>query len=336
MIRFYPITLGFGETSEDKSYSRFVISPLARGYGVTLGNALRRVLLSSIEGAAFTYVEITAEVEKSSGSHEDLKILHEFMTLPNVLESVTEFILNLRSLPIRIKSVGPKVVHFLVKGYKEVRGEDIGGDPDVVVTEPDHYLVTVEKGTLLTVNVGCIRGRGYTAAENHWPGDLREEWRDVETFPAGVIPLDSDFQPVKKVAFHVDPTRVGRFPDHEKLILEVWTNGTVTAEEALKEAVLILFDQMSPLKDALLKGTLVAAEGEEMAREKLLERDIASLNFSKRTHNLLIKNNVYILGDLVSRSLNELKAFPHFGKKAIMEVEEKLEKMNLSLRRDTE
>ncbi|MGH8103225.1 MAG: DNA-directed RNA polymerase subunit alpha [bacterium] len=336
MIRFYPITLGFGEISEDKSYSRFVISPLARGYGVTLGNALRRVLLSSIEGAAFTYIEINGQVDKSSGSHESLKVLHEFTTLPNVLESVTEFVLNLRALPVRVKAPGPKVVHFNVKGYKEVHGEDIVGDPDVLVTQPDHYVMTLEKGTSLRVEIGCMRGRGYVTAENHWPGDLREDWRDLETFPAGVIPLDTDFQPVKKVTFHVDPVRVGRSPDHEKLTLEVWTNGTVTAEEALKEAVFILSDQMAPLKEALQKGTLVAAEGEELAREKLLERDIASLNFSKRTHNLLSKNNIFILGDLVSRSMRELRAIPLLGRKAIMEVEEKLEKLNLSLRSDSE
>jgi len=333
MIRFYPVDVSLVDVSEDKSYTRLVIQPLARGYSITLGNALRRVLLSSIEGSALTYVEITAREEKNSG--KEIKILHEFTTIPNVVESVTELILNLRSLPVRVETPGPKLLRLSVKGYKEVKGKDITVPGDVKIVDPNHYLFTVERDTSVYVEMGWMKGRGYVPAENHWPGDLREEWRELESFPPGVIPVDSDFQPVKKVVFSSEPVRVGRSSDYEKLFLEVWTDKTLPAEDAIKEALLILMDyHLAPVRDALARGISLLPAGAEASHVRLLEQDISTIHFSTRTHNILIRNNIRTIGDLISLSPAEFPYLLGMGKKTLKEIQAQLKNLNLSLRSD--
>ncbi len=335
MIRFYPVDVTLVDVSEDKSYARFAIQPLARGYSITLGNALRRVLLSSIEGSALTYIEITAREEKNSG--KEIQILHEFTTIPNVLESVTELILNLRSLPIRVETPGPKLLRLVVKGYKEVKGKDISAPRDVKIVDPNHYLFTVERDTSVSVEMGCMRGRGYIPAESHWPGDLREDWRELESFPPGVIPVDSDFQSVKKVVFFSEPVRVGRSADYEKLFLDVWTDKTISAEDAVKEALIILLDyHLIPVRDALARGVFLAPAGAESSHVRLLEQEISSLKFSTRTHNVLIKNHLHTIGELISLSPAEFAHLPGMGRKTLKEVQSRLKQLNLSLRSDKE
>ncbi|MHA2620694.1 MAG: DNA-directed RNA polymerase subunit alpha [bacterium JZ-2024 1] len=318
MIEFQPLNLDAEELSPDGRYGRFSISPLARGYGSTIGVSLRRVLLSSIEGTAITYIRLRAINESTN---EEQQVLHEFTTIPNVLESVTEIIANLRSLPLRLHGEKVSKITLDVSGYKEVRGSDVRVPPNVEVVDPNSYIATVEKGGHLIVEAGIMRGRGFQTSDNHWPPDLSPEFASLDSFPVGVIPVDSDFQPVTRVAMSVESVRVGRAQDYEKLSLQIWTNGTILPSAALEQALMILLDHYNPIVDAIRQ---VRASEQELVLfhgRKPEEILIRELDLSTRVQKLLEgRIGIHTLAELLSLPLEVLKKTEGFGEKSTDEV----------------
>jgi len=299
--------------SEDRTYGRFIIEPLERGYGVTLGNSLRRVLLSSLEGAAITSVRIEG-------------CLHEYSSLPGIREDVTEIILNLKGVRFKMYADEPKMVRIEAKGEKEVRAKDIWCPQGVEVVNPDHYIATLEKDGILKMEITVKRGRGYVPAERN---------KD-ETMPIGTIAIDSIFTPVKKVNYTVTPTRVGHITDYDRLILEVWTDGTIKPIEALKIAARILQEQLRIFTEfgeekveTAKKVTLFEGEKEDL--EEILQKSVEELEISARSINALKSIGIKYIGDLVNRSEQELLQARNLGKKSLEEIRIALQKFGLSL-----
>ncbi len=330
-----PITIKQEYVDESGKYAVFSISPLMRGYGITMGTALRRALLSSVQGPAFTDVEIRT-LQKKKGSNEPIvtQILHEFTSIPGVVETATELILNLRSLPIRIHSREPKRILIEGVGYKEVCGRDVIPDLEMEILDPEHYICTVEKGTIIKIEARCMLGRGYIPAEQHWPPHLRPEWAQLESFPPGVIPVDSDFSPVKKVAMNVEQIRVERFADYEKLTLEIWTNGSVDPQQALGEAADILWGYFhtvrgdyAPISELLGKPAIIPS-----SRAHLLP--ISTLNLPKRLHNKLTGMEIRTVGDLIDRRPSDLQKVKGMGKETISRVQMALAQFGLSMKKE--
>lgn len=324
MIEFQPLRLEADELSSDGRYGRFSLSPLARGYGSTIGVSLRRVLLSSIEGTAITFVRIRA-INESTNQEED--ILHEFTTIPGVLESATELIINLRSLPLRLHGEKTSKILIDASGYREVRGADVKAPPNVEISDPNCYLATVEKGGRLIVEAGIMNGRGFQTSENHWPPDLAPEFADLDTFPVGVIPVDSDFQPVTRVAMNVEPVRVGRAQDYEKLVLQIWTNGTILPSVALEEAISILLDHYNPLADQIRR---VRGSEQQLAvfqGRRPEEISIGELDISTRVSKLLeTRIGIRTLAELLSLPLDILEKTEGFGRKSLDEIYQTIHK----------
>ncbi|MHA2610358.1 MAG: DNA-directed RNA polymerase subunit alpha [bacterium JZ-2024 1] len=333
-MRLEQISIEEVESDETGKYGKFVITPLMRGYGTTLGTALRRSLLSYVQGPAFTYVDIRVLEEKRGGETVSTQILHEFTTIPKVLETAMELILNLRSLPIRIRSADPKRIFIDAKGYKEVRGADVIPDLEMEILDPEHYICTVEKGATLKIEAGCMLGRGYVPAEEHWPGDLRPEWKHLESFPPGIIPIDSDFSPVKKVAVNVEQTRVERSTDYEKLTLEIWTNGSVAPSEALGEAADVLWNYFSVIRGHYAPLSEIVSTPYRLPPTRAKQMSIEKLGFPKRVHNALIKREIRTVGDLIERTAEELAKIHGLGMETVRKIQEALDKIGLSLKSD--
>lgn len=297
------------------TYGKFVVEPLDRGFGVTLGNSLRRVLLSSITGAAVTSVKIDG-------------VLHEFSTIPGVVEDVTQIVLNLKELTLRLYTDKPKLLRLDVKGKRDVTAGDIQEDPEIQVLNPTLHLATLDKkDTRLAMEIVVERGKGYVPAERH----RRSE------HVIGVIPVDSIFSPVQKVNYTVEDTRVGHATDLDRLVLEVWTDGSVRPEEALQEASRLLIDHFrlfAGIADETSAGAAFSV-AEDPDKARLMAMPIEELDLSVRPYNCLKRAGIQTVGDLVKKSEEEVAAVKNFGRKSLDEVKEKLAAHGLSLRAST-
>jgi len=298
----------FAELSD--TYGKFIVEPLERGFGVTLGNALRRILLSSISGAAVTSVKIE-------------NVLHEFSTIPGVVEDVTQVILNLKELSLKLHSDKPKLLRMDVRGKKDVVAGDLQPDAEVEILNPDLHIATLDgKNAHLAMELVVERGKGYVPAERHRKSE----------HVIGVIPIDSVFSPIQKVNYVVDDTRVGQAADYDRLTLEVWTDGSIRPEEALQESARLLIDGFR-----LFVGTAVAPEvavGPQVDEtNKLATMPIEELDLSVRPYNCLKRAGINTLGDLLQRTEEEVVNVKNFGRKSLDEVKEKLAALGLELRR---
>lgn len=292
------------------TYGKFIVEPLERGFGVTLGNALRRVLLSSIPGAAVTSVKIE-------------NVLHEFSTVPGVVEDVTQLILNLKELSFKLHSDKPKLLRLDVRGKREVTAGDLAPDAEVEILNPDLHIATLDgKNAHLMMELVVERGKGYVPAERHRKSE----------HVIGVIPVDSVFSPIQKVNYAVEDTRVGHATDYDRLVLEVWTDGSIRPEEALQEAGRLLIDFFRLLAGSAA-GPEVAVGPQAEETNKLASMPIEELDLSVRPYNCLKRAGINTVGDLLQRTEDEVVNVKNFGRKSLDEVKEKLAAMGLELRR---
>jgi DNA-directed RNA polymerase subunit alpha len=308
-----PRGVKFEPEGAEGSWGKYVIEPLEQGFGLTLGNALRRVLLSSIEGAAITAVKIDG-------------VLHEYSTIPNVYEDTTEIIMNLRQLVLRLEAGRPKTIYLDVEGEGEVTGHDIIADPDVAIVNPDQKIATLAEGGRLKMEIEVSRGRGYVPVER-----LRSEGR-----PPGVIPVDAVFTPVRKVRYAVEETRVGQRTDYDSLVVEIWTDGSITANEALDAAARVLRSHVDLFVDfQARRPPTKEREDEERGRLKdLLKRNVNELELSVRAVNCLEMADIKTIRDLVEKTDAEMLKYRNFGRKSLNEIKEVLSNMGLSLGMD--
>jgi DNA-directed RNA polymerase subunit alpha len=303
------------ELAEDNSYGKFVVEPLERGYGITLGNSLRRILLSSLPGAAVTSVKIDG-------------VLHEFSTIPGVVEDVTDIILNLKQLSLKVHSDEPKVLRIEAEGEGEVKAGDIHTDADVEILNPDLHIATLDKGGRLVAEINVGKGRGYVPADQNKTPDM----------PIGVIPVDSIFSPIRRVNYTVEHTRVGNRTNFDKLTLEVWTNGTIRPDEACATAAKILKEHLelflSLTDDA--DAIEVMQEKDDNDRNKLMEMTIEELDLSVRSYNCLKRAGINTVAELCAKTDEEMIKVRNLGKKSLEEVKQKLAAIGLSLRKSDE
>ncbi|MDA0306102.1 MAG: DNA-directed RNA polymerase subunit alpha [Proteobacteria bacterium] len=304
-----PSKLNIQPGTDASRTATIVAEPLERGFGLTLGNALRRVLLSSLQGAAVTSVQIDG-------------VLHEFSAIPGVREDVTDIVLNIKSLNIRMSAEGPKRMTLKATGPGEIKAGAIEAGPDIEIMNPDMVLCHLDKGAKLNMELTVENGKGYVAADQNRPEDS----------PIGLIPVDALFSPVRKVTYKVDNTRVGQVTDHDKLSLEVTTSGAVTPDDAVALAARILQDQLALFvnfdepKKALAEETKV-----ELPFNKNLLRKVDELELSVRSANCLKNDNIIYIGDLVQKSETDMLRTPNFGRKSLNEIKEVLGQMGLHL-----
>ncbi|MEG0924032.1 MAG: DNA-directed RNA polymerase subunit alpha [Anaerovoracaceae bacterium] len=296
---------------EEINYGKFIVEPLERGYGTTLGNCLRRILLSSLPGAAVTSVKIDG-------------ILHEFSTIPGVKEDVTEIILNLKKLAVRLNGENTKRVIINAVGPKEVTASDIIGDSEMEIFNPDLHIATLEENATLVMEINLSRGRGYVPADQN----------KTESTPISVIPVDSIYTPVTKVNFTVENTRVGQVTDYDRLNLEIWTDGSITPEEGVSIGAKIMQEHLNlfiQLNDSI-DGIEIMVEKEEDQKEKALEMTIEELELSVRSFNCLKRAAINTVEELTLRSEEDMMKVRNLGKKSLDEVRNKLEELGLELR----
>ena len=310
MIEIEKARIGCVELSQDGSYGKFVIEPLERGFGNTLGNALRRVLLSSLPGVAVTSIKIEG-------------IMHEFSTIPGVTEDVSEIILNLKTLSAKLYSEQAKTVMIDVKGPAEVCAKDIAADDELEFVDPDMHICTLNEDAHLQMTLTIDKGRGYVSADkNKYPN-----------MPIGVIPIDSIFTPIKKVNYTVTDTRVGQITDYDKLTLEVWTDGSVQPDEAISLAAKILTEHLTLFVSLTDQVTTISfTDQEDNNKDKVLEMTIEELDLSVRAYNCLKRAGINTVAELVQRNQEDMMKVRNLGRKSLEEVEQKLEALNLSLR----
>ena len=299
------------EIDEDGCYGKFVIEPLERGYGTTLGNCMRRILLSSLPGAAVTSVKIDG-------------ILHEFSTIPGVKEDVTEIILNLKQLAVKLTGDDTKRVIINAVGPKEVTAADIIGDAEMEIYNPDLHIATLEDNAALVMEINLARGRGYVSAEMN----------KTEDTPISVIPVDSIYTPVRKANFTVQNTRVGQVTDYDKLILEIWTDGSTTPEEGVSVGAKIMQEHLNLFieLDDNADGLEIMIEKEEDQKEKALEMTIEELELSVRSFNCLKRASINTVEELTGRTEEDMMKVRNLGKKSLEEVKNKLEELGLDLK----
>ncbi|KRQ87270.1 DNA-directed RNA polymerase subunit alpha [Caloramator mitchellensis] len=303
------------ERDDANNYAKFVIEPLERGYGTTLGNAMRRVLLSSLPGAAVTTVKIDG-------------VLHEFSTVPNVKEDVVEIILNIKGLAIKAEGDFPKTAVIDVTGPAVVTGGDIRCDGSVEIVNKDHHIATVSAGGRLYIEMTIDQGRGYVSSE-----------RNKElSHTIGVIPIDSIYTPIKRVNYVVENTRVGQRTDYDKLTLEIWTNGTVSPDDAISLSAKLLIEHFRiflSLTDHVDRVE-VLVDKEDEKKDKALDMTIEELDLSQRAFNCLKRAGINTVGDLVEKSEEDLMRVRNLGKKSLEEVIQKLESLGFSLKKSEE
>lgn len=302
---------------EREDYAQIVLSPLEKGYGITLGNALRRVLLASIPGAAVTAIQIEGVETEGEKRGEPHHVLHEFTTVPGVREDVTEIVLNFKSLIVRSRSSETKILYLEAKGEGEVKASAIEGDADVDILNPDLHLITLDGNQAeIHIQIYIDQGMGYVSAEaNKKP-----------TFPIGVIPVDSFFSPVRQVSYEVVPTRVGQAIEYDRLELSIWTNRAMGPVDALITAADILVDRFSIIKD--LRSTLMVSQ----PAGSRLETPVQSLHLSVRSFNALNSVGIITTADLVAKTPSQLLDIKNFGKRSLDEVLQKLQELGLSLK----
>jgi DNA-directed RNA polymerase subunit alpha len=301
------------EIREDASYGKFVVEPLERGYGTTLGNSLRRILLSSLPGAAVTSVQFEG-------------VLHEFSTIEGVVEDVTSIILNLKKLALKIYSDEEKTLEIEAQGEGVVTAADFMHDSDVEVLNPDLHIATLSKGAQFHMKVTASGGRGYVPAE----GNKSEE------LPIGVIPVDSIYTPVSRVNYQVENTRVGQITNFDKLTLDVWTDGSIRPEEAVSIGAKILTEHLNifvGLTDQAQHAEIMV-EKEEDQKEKVLEMTIEELDLSVRSYNCLKRAGINTVQELTHKSEEDMMKVRNLGRKSLEEVQEKLGELSLGLRKE--
>ena len=301
------------ELNED--YGKFVVEPLERGFGITLGNSLRRVLLSSLPGVAVSSVKIDG-------------VLHEFSTIPGVREDVTEIVLNLKDLCIKMHGTGPKKVIVDAAGACEVTAGDMIVDSDIEVVNPQLHLATLDEGARLYMEIILESGRGYVPADRNKRPDM----------PIGQIAVDSIFTPIRKVNFTVEDTRIGQITDYDKLNLEVWTDGTIKPDEAVSLAAKILTEHLALFINLTehVQGVEIMVEKEEDKKEKILEMTIEELDLSVRSYNCLKRAGINTVDELVQRNEEEMMKVRNLGRKSLEEVMAKLDSLGFTLTKDDE
>lgn len=303
------------ETSEDGTYGKIVVEPLLQGYGITLGNALRRILLSSLPGVAPNAVKIDG-------------VLHEFSTVPGVKEDVTELILNIKNLAIKMQGDGPKNIYIDAVGPCEVTGADIKTDSDVEIVNRNFHIATLDENGKLYVEIAIDRGRGYVSQANN-----KSEDHSLQT-----IPVDSIYTPAKRVNFTVNNTRVGQVMNYDELTLELWTNGTIKIEEAISLSAKILIEHFKLFMTLVDNDNdmEIMIEKEEDKKEKVLEMTIEELDLSVRSYNCLKRANINTVQELTHKSMEDMMKVRNLGKKSLEEVERKLKDLGLGLKSSDE
>ena len=315
MIEFEKPNIECLEVDDNNNYAKFVCEPLERGYGVTIGNSLRRILLSSLTGCALTSVKIEG-------------VLHEFSSIPNVVEDVPEIIVNLKNVRLKFTENEEKVMRINFKGEGEVTAGDIITDGTVEILNPDLHIATVAEGGQLIMELTADMGRGYSPSEKN-----KKPNQDIS-----VLPIDSIYTPVKKVNYQVKNTRVGQMVDYGKLIIEVWTDGSLKAHEALSLAAKVMTGHLELFIDLseATKNTQVMIEKEESKKEKVLETSIEELELSVRSFNCLKRAGISTVEDLTNRSENDMMKVRNLGKKSLDEVIAKLHSLGLNFRQEDE
>ena len=315
MIEFEKPNIECLEVDNANNYAKFVCEPLERGYGVTIGNSLRRILLSSLTGCAITSVRIEG-------------VLHEFSSIPNVVEDVPEIIVNLKNVRLKFTENEEKVMRINFKGEGEVTAADIVTDGTVEILNPDLHIATVSEGGQLIMEMTADMGRGYSPSEKN-----KKPNQDIS-----VLPIDSIYTPVKKVNYQVKNTRVGQMVDYDKLIIEVWTDGSLKAHEALSLAAKVMTGHLELFIDLseATKNTQVMIEKEESKKEKVLETSIEELELSVRSFNCLKRAGIATVEDLTNRSENDMMKVRNLGKKSLDEVIAKLHSLGLNFAEEDE
>ncbi len=306
----------FTGSAEDSAYGTFVVEPLERGFGTTLGNSLRRVLLSSLPGYAITSVKID-------------NVLHEFSTIPNVKEDVTEIVLNLKGVILKIHGDGPKIMYIEANGSGEITAGDIKADSEVEILNPDHHIATLDADAHVTMELTADKGRGYVSSDRN---------KQILEPAIGVIAIDSIYTPVLKVNYTVDNTRVGQITDYDKLTLEVWTNGSISPNEAVSLAARIINEHLMQFIDLSeeAKNAEIMVEKEEGKKEKVLEMTIEELDLSVRSYNCLKRAGINTVEDLTNRTEEDMVKVRNLGRKSLEEVIGKLHALgqSFSIRED--
>ena len=306
----------FTGSAEDSAYGTFVVEPLERGFGTTLGNSLRRVLLSSLPGYAITSVKID-------------NVLHEFSTIPNVKEDVTEIVLNLKGVILKIHGDGPKIMYIEANGSGEITAGDIKADSEVEILNPDHHIATLDADAHVTMELTADKGRGYVSSDRN---------KQILDPAIGVIAIDSIYTPVLKVNYTVDNTRVGQITDYDKLTIDVWTDGTISAKEAVSFAAKILTEHLNlfvELSDEV-SNTEIMVVKDDTSMGKVLEMTIEELDLSVRSFNCLKRAGINTVEDLINKTEDDMMKVRNLGRKSLDEVVAKLASLDLSLRDEDE
>ncbi len=305
------------DLAADGTYGKFTVEPLERGYGTTLGNSLRRVLLSSLPGVAVTSIKVDG-------------ILHEFSTVEGVKEDITEIVLNIKGLYARINGDAPKTVYIDAQGPCEVTAGSIKCDSEVEILNPEMHIATLGEGATLRMEISLDKGRGYVSAERN---------KQLLAPVIGVIPVDSIYTPVSKVNYTVENTRVGQITDYDKLTLEIWTNGTISAKEAVALGAKVLTEHLNlfvDLSSEAYVGDSIMVEKDDKGKEKVLETTIEELELSVRSFNCLKRAGISTVEDLISKSEEDMMRVRNLGRKSLDEVINKLASLGFSLRQDEE
>ena len=303
------------KVEETDNYGKFVVEPLERGYGTTLGNSLRRVMLASLPGAAITSIQIDG-------------VLHEFSTVQGVTEDVTQIILNLKQVALKIDSEDAKDLEIDVKGPAEVTAADIQGDGDVTILNSDLHIATVSDGAELHVKMTADKGRGYSSADDNKTR--------MEGLAIGVLPIDSIYTPIERVNYTVENTRVGQSNDYDKLTLDVWTNGSLTPTEAISLAAKILTEHLTMFVNLTEEAqvTQVMVEREETHQEKVLDKTIEELDLSVRSYNCLKRADIQTVKDLTERTEADMMKVRNLGQKSLEEIKLKLAELGVGFRQE--
>lgn len=301
------------EVSEDEKFGKIVIEPLERGYGTTLGNSLRRILLSSLPGAAVTSIQIDG-------------VLHEFATVKGVVEDVPTIILNLKKLALKLHTEESKVIELNVTGPKTVTAADIIHDNEVQILNPDLFICTLAEGAELNMRLNVSNGRGY----------VRSEYNKRDDMPIGVLPIDSIYTPIEKVNYQVENTRIGQKNVYDKLTIDIWTDGSISPEKSLSLAAKILTEHLNIFVNlsAEARDTEIMVEKEEAEKEKVLVMTIEELDLSVRSYNCLKRAGINTIQELTNKTEAEMMKVRNLGRKSLAEVKGKLSELGLSLKED--
>ncbi|HZJ77379.1 MAG TPA: DNA-directed RNA polymerase subunit alpha [Clostridia bacterium] len=304
------------DLSADGTYGKFIVEPLERGYGTTLGNSLRRVLLSSLPGYAITSVKIDG-------------ILHEFSTVEGVKEDVTEIVLNLKSVILKMHDEGPRTIYIDAKGPCDITAGDIKTDTEVEMLYPDIHIASLDAGAHLGMEMTCDKGRGYVSAERN---------KQILQPAIGVIAIDSIYSPVLKVNYTVENTRVGQITDYDKLSIELWTNGTISAQEAVSLGAKILNEHLNLFIDLSdeVSDTEIMIVKSDNGKEKILEMTVEELDLSVRSFNCLKRAGINTVGELINKTEEDMMKVRNLGRKSLDEVVSKLASLELELRTEEE